>query len=91
VTIALEHLALVFALRGEFARAATLEGYVDAEFARLGFERDHTEKVSYDRLAALLAKEFASDELVRLSADGAALQPEAAIALARQEPMRAAN
>jgi predicted ATPase/class 3 adenylate cyclase len=82
VTIALEHLALVFALRGEFARAATLEGYVDAEFARLGFERDHTEKMSFDRVTALLAKELAQDELARLIAAGSTLQPEAAIALA---------
>ena len=37
VAIAIEHLALVFALRGDSARAATLEGYADAALRRHGF------------------------------------------------------
>ena len=86
VAIAIEHLALVLALRGDLARAATLEGYADAAFERLGFPREFTEATTHDRLTALLHEGLAPDELARLSAEGAALTPEAAIALALEEP-----
>ena len=85
VAIPLEHVALVFALRGDLARAATLEGYADAAFARHGFEREFTENTTHDRLAALLREQLAPDELARLTDAGAALAPEAAIALALEE------
>ena len=57
VAIAIEHLALVFALRGDRARAAMLEGYADAAFARHGFEREFTETTTHDRLTALLRED----------------------------------
>jgi predicted ATPase/class 3 adenylate cyclase len=85
VTIAMEHLALVFALRGELARAATLEGYAATSLERHGFPRSFTETTTHDRLTALLREGLAPDELARLSAQGAALTPEAAIALALEE------
>ncbi len=85
VAIAIEHLALVFALRGELARAASLEGYADAALQRHGYPREFTETTTHDRLNALLREELAPDELARLSAEGAALTPEAAIALALDE------
>ncbi len=81
VAMAIEHLALAVALRGDAARAAILEGYADAAFARHGFEREFTETTTHDRLAALLRESLATDELTRLTAEGAALKPEAAIAL----------
>ncbi len=86
VAIPLEHLALVFALRGEFARAAILEGCADDAMARYGFKREFTETITYDRLTALLREGLSPDELARLGAEGAALAPEAAIALALEEP-----
>ena len=70
VAVAIEHLALVFALRGDHARAAILEGYADAAFARHGFEREFTETTTHDRLTALLREELAPDELARLTAGG---------------------
>jgi predicted ATPase/class 3 adenylate cyclase len=82
VAIALEHLALVFALRGDLARAATLEGYAGTAFARHGFQRELAERTTHDRLTALLQQGLAPDELARLTAEGATLAPEAAIALA---------
>ena len=54
VAIAIEHLALALALRGDLLRAATLEGYVEATFARHGFAREFTEATTYDRIAAVL-------------------------------------
>jgi predicted ATPase/class 3 adenylate cyclase len=80
IACGIEHLALVFALRGDLARAATLEGYADGAFARHGFPREFTEWTTHDRLAALIREEFAPDDLARLTAEGAALSPDAAIA-----------
>ncbi len=85
VAMAIEHLALAVALRGDRARAAKLEGYADAAFARLGFPRELTEATTRDRLIALLRESLAPDELARLIAEGAALTPEDAIALALEE------
>jgi predicted ATPase/class 3 adenylate cyclase len=84
VAMAIEHLALVFALRGDRARAATLEGYADAAFTRHGF-REFNEASTHDRLIALLREGLPRDDLARLSAEGAALTPEAAIALALED------
>ncbi len=82
IAIEIEHLALVFALRGDLARAARLESYVEAAFGRHGFEREYTETTSRDRILSLLQEQIAGDERARLRAEGAALAPEAAIALA---------
>ncbi len=85
VAIAIEHLALVFALRGDRARAATLEGYADAALQRHGYPREFTETTTLDRVTALLREGLAPEELAQLSAEGVALTPEAAIALALEE------
>jgi hypothetical protein len=85
VGIGIENLALVAAVRGDASRAAVLEGYANAALQRQGIEREFTETTSYNRLAALLREGVAPDELARLTAEGAALTPEAAIALALEE------
>jgi predicted ATPase/class 3 adenylate cyclase len=85
VAFAIEHLALVFALRGDLLRAATLEGHADAALRRHGSPREFTETTTYERLNALLREGLAPDEIARLIADGAALTPQAAIALAFDE------
>jgi hypothetical protein len=79
---AIEPLALVFALRGDHARAATLQSYAEAAFQRHGSRRTLTDRRTHDRLTALLNDALTPDEFARLSAEGAALTPEAAIALA---------
>jgi hypothetical protein len=72
----------VNALKGNLASAATLEGYADATFRRLGSKREATERATYNKLQAALKAGLPSDEFARLTAEGAALSPEAAIALA---------
>jgi hypothetical protein len=49
---------------------------------RDGFPREFTETTTCDRLTGLLRERLAPDELERLIAEGAALTPQAAIALA---------
>jgi predicted ATPase len=68
--IALEHLALGLALDGDCRTAAMLEGYSDATFKRLGFEREYTEKTSHERLAELLRQKLPQGELTDLFARG---------------------
>jgi hypothetical protein len=85
VAVAIEHLALAVALCDDLVRAATLEGYADAAFARHGVLREFTERTTHDRLTALLRARLAPEEHARLIAAGAALTPEAAIAFALEE------
>jgi predicted ATPase/class 3 adenylate cyclase len=82
VAVALEAVSLAAALGGRFERAARLEGYADATFLASGFGRETTESVTYARLSKLLREHLAETELNRLLAEGAALAPEAAVALA---------
>jgi predicted ATPase/class 3 adenylate cyclase len=84
--VAIELVALVAALLGNHARAAILEGYAAAAMQRHGCPRGFTETATYDRLIALLQETLAPDDLARLAAEGIALTPEAAIALALEEP-----
>jgi hypothetical protein len=85
IAVAMEHLSLVYALRGELTVAAVLEGYADAALRRYGFTREFTEATTHDRLTALLREGLAPDELVRLGEEGASLTPAAAVALALKE------
>jgi hypothetical protein len=82
VTIALEHLALVDALRGRFSRAARLAAYADYAYGKNGQKREFTERATHERLAAVLDANLAPDVLDQLGTEGAALTPEAALALA---------
>jgi hypothetical protein len=70
------------ALRGDLSRAATLGGYANAAIERNGLERGFTETKTYDRLSARLRESLAPEELARLTTEGTALTPEAAVALA---------
>jgi hypothetical protein len=85
VPIAIEHIALARALLGEAHRAATLEGYCAAAFERVRFAREWTERTTHARLSELLASALTPEELAKLTAEGAALTPEQAIALAIEE------
>ena len=83
VTCAIEILALVDALQGEYKRATRLSVYTEAAFENVGFiKRQITEQKAHDRLTALLEANVAPTDRLRFTAEGAALTPEAAIALA---------
>jgi predicted ATPase/DNA-binding CsgD family transcriptional regulator len=82
VVAALEHFALVYALLGDFARAATLSGFTEAGVQRLECGREFTEIATYTRLVALLRENLEPEELESLSSDGARLRPELAVAIA---------
>ncbi len=81
-TAALEHLALVEASQGRFSRAARLAAYTGSSVARIGITRQFTEQTTLDRLVALLEANLTPGERQRLAIDGAALAPDAAVALA---------
>jgi ATP/maltotriose-dependent transcriptional regulator MalT len=85
VAIAIEHISLVSAIRGDLARAALLEGYADASMRTHESVRDVTETATLVRLTDLLRDRLAAEELTRLRAEGAELAPADAIALALDE------
>ncbi len=72
VAIALQHLALIGALRGEIARAGRLIGYVNLQYGELGMEREPTEKWGHDKLMTALHEKLSDGELEKLAAEGAA-------------------
>jgi hypothetical protein len=82
----IETLALAIAAGGDVARATILEGYADAALLAQGCTRELTETTTHNRLMALLSEKLAPGELARLLAEGAALSPQSAIALALEEP-----
>jgi hypothetical protein len=82
VAVLIELLALVHALRGEPARAATLGGYADAALARHGYQRELVERSALARTNEALQAVLAPHDLERLRAEGAALMPELAVAIA---------
>ncbi len=85
LAMTIEVLALVWALRGDLAFAATLEAFADATFERHGFRREFSTVMTHDRLRALLTAGLAPERLAVLARDGASLTPEAAIALVERE------
>jgi tetratricopeptide (TPR) repeat protein len=79
---ALEHCALLAALRGDDSRAAQLMGYTREHYRITGKERPSTEQRGYDRLCSLLAERLSTDRLEELCAAGARLPEGEAAALA---------
>jgi predicted ATPase/class 3 adenylate cyclase len=86
VAVTLEHFALTTASFGDLQRAAIIEGFVDPAFARSGFVREFTEIATHDRLMNLLRDAYSPEDFERLLQEGAALTPEAAVALALEDP-----
>jgi predicted ATPase len=75
-------LALVHAAGGDLRRAATLLGYVDAFYDRLGGQREPTEVTVQQRLLQVLGAGPGGPALATASAAGRKLSMEAACALA---------
>lgn len=81
VAAAIGHLALAHALSGDLERAARLLGFWDASLEELGTTLAFTERVTHDRLSALVADGFGPvEQRQALIAAGAALSPEHATA-----------
>jgi tetratricopeptide (TPR) repeat protein len=80
VTMCLEHLALALALEGDWPRAARLYGYCDTRLAALGYEREHTERVTHERLTALLLERYDAAELAAIRLASSELSGQSAVA-----------
>jgi tetratricopeptide (TPR) repeat protein len=80
VTIGIQHLATIAALRGDVQRAARLAGYVDAWYSAQGYARESTEQRTYDMLARALRPRLSEGEIARLEEHGAVLPEDAAAA-----------
>jgi predicted ATPase len=72
IAIALQHLAVIAGLSRDARRGTQLLGYVDAQYAALGMQREPTEQWGYDKLMAALRETLSADEIARLGAVGAA-------------------
>jgi predicted ATPase/class 3 adenylate cyclase len=84
----LQHCALIAAMRGDIRAAGRLLGYVDAQYAELGLERESTERWAHERLAALLRERLSQPEMAACAAEGAQMTEERAIDDALRESER---
>jgi len=76
---ALQHLGSVSARRGEYVRAARLEGAADRMYGEFGLSREFTEQSLYDRTLDEIRAGIGEDELRRRLEEGAALPLEHAL------------
>jgi hypothetical protein len=89
IATALQHLALLASLSGDRRRGAQLLGYVDAQYAMLGAQREHTEQWGYDKLMAALPETLGADEIATLGAEGATWSEDRAVEEALSIPSAA--
>ena len=76
---ALQHIALLLAVRGEVNEPARLIGYVNAQLKELGLKRQDTEQWGYDKLVAALREQLSEVEIAQLAAEGAAWSEDRAV------------
>lgn len=79
IAVLLQHLAVIAAQRADGKRAARLLGYVDAQFAALGYQRETTEQWTYNKLMTLLRQALTETEIKDLAAQGVALSEDQAL------------
>jgi tetratricopeptide repeat protein len=79
ITVGLQHLAVVAALDDDSRRGAKLLGYVDAQYGRLGTQREPAERWGYEKLVTALREKLSEDEIAKLAAEGAAWSEEQAV------------
>jgi predicted ATPase len=79
IAIALQHLALLLALRGEATVATRLICYVDVQYKELGIERAAAEMWGYEKLMAALREQLSEDEIAQLATEGAAWSEDQAV------------
>jgi tetratricopeptide (TPR) repeat protein len=78
----LDHLALRAGLTGKLASAGRISGYADRAYAANGSERQPNEARARDRLLALLREQLTSEEIAKLTAEGAEMTEDEACRLA---------
>src|SRR5579872_4057256 len=76
---AVQHFALILALRGNPQTAARLLGWVDAKLDELGRTRESTEQWSYEQLLSALREQLSDVEIEKLAAEGAAWSEDQAV------------
>jgi predicted ATPase/class 3 adenylate cyclase len=79
IAIALQHLALLAGLDGAARSAAQLLGYVGAQYAALGMQRETTEKWGHDKLLTALHETLSAHEIAQLVASGATWSEDQAV------------
>jgi predicted ATPase/class 3 adenylate cyclase len=79
VPVAIQHIALIAALRGQLRTSAQLAGFVDAQFKTLIQQRQPTEQWGYDKLMAALRGQLSEAEIEKLGAEGAAWSEDRAV------------
>lgn len=84
IVISCEFVALIEALEGDAQVAARLLGFSDAHYGAQGEERLHTERVSHERLTALLRERLTVDAIAAFATEGAAWPVERALGEARR-------
>jgi hypothetical protein len=79
IAIALQHIGVLLAPRGDVNDAARLIGYVDRQYKELGNEREATETWGYEKLMAALHEQLSEAEIEKLAAEGAAWPEDQAV------------
>ena len=86
LAVALQHLALIAAHRGQAPSAAKLSGYVDVQFEELGSDREPTEKAEHRSLMELLNELLSENDTKKLRVEGAAWSEDQAVEAALKVP-----
>jgi len=71
IAVAVQHIALLAALRGRSHAAGKLIGYVNEQFRQLKLERETTEKKGFERLMVALRGQLSEGQIQKLAAEGA--------------------
>lgn len=79
IAVASQHFALITALRGQAHSAARLAGYADVQYKDLWYEREPTEKWSYEKLMTTLHEHLSESEIEKLAVEGAAWSQDQAV------------
>jgi predicted ATPase/class 3 adenylate cyclase len=79
IAVALQHLALVASLRGHATLAATLAGFVAIKYQELLYEREPTERWSYEKLMATLRAQLSESEIEESQHEGASWMEDRAV------------
>jgi predicted ATPase/DNA-binding XRE family transcriptional regulator len=86
VAIALQHAAAVLAQQNP-ERAAELLGFVEHALSPTGYQREHTERFTYDLLMQTLRDKLPEQQIATLIDQGTSMTEEQAVQLARRKPV----